>query len=316
MKSSFRFKRWLLGHDSALSLAIRAWGARLGYRVGVGEVITISRNSDRRRIVLRRSNIQYVPEVVENFDMFFGAIENHAVRDEFEVADYSTEAAHVIADWSVTDVVCPGLPEPYDTVEQYIRLTELQGGMNVLDLGAYAGLSAMAFQEVVGTNGRVCAVEADPVNFSCASRNIGEYEKVRGYAPQLIFGAAWSSDGELSFASEGSLGSGVASVIPRVTSSNAVVPCWTLSSIVRLAGLDRVDVIKADIEGAEYSAFSDRNFFAEFNPVVVFEPALDGQFETSDKALRDLFHSMGYQTSVHPQRGSRLPLIVATPPKR
>lgn len=315
--TSRRLKHWLAGHQRVLAFVLFVWSLRYGYRLrsfGVGEArISLRRRNQDRVILLGRQHVQYIPDLVKDFDTYFDAVSDHACVEGFRIADYSVRRAHAVTGWSWTRIDYPGLPEPYVTAEQYLALTKPRKGMTVLDLGAYSGLSALAFQEVVGASGTVLAVEADPLNYDCVEANFARYRKLRGYSPELILAAAWSSDGTVDFSSEGSLGSAVFEVIPRVSEANTSVPSMTLSTLVKKFEIASVDIIKADIEGAEFQAFSDAGFFVQHRPVVVLEPAMDGQFETSETALRDLFEGYNYSVSTKAQSGSRLPLMLAVP---
>jgi FkbM family methyltransferase len=224
--------------------------------------------------------------------------------------DFSRGAEQQLTGWDLFPVRLPGLPEPMTTVRQYVDLTGMSQGDVVLDLGAYAGVTAMEFQEVVGQNGRVVAVEADPSNIACARENISRYTRLRGYGPTLIEAAVWSQSGSVDFTAEGSLGSAVTVVLPRAAGSNATVRAVTLSEVMSLGSLTRVDIIKADIEGAEYMAFSDAAFFASQHPTLVFEPAGTTVALTQLGHIKELLGGYGYTCKVVDQEGSRLPLVV------
>jgi FkbM family methyltransferase len=189
-------------------------------------------------------------------------------------------------------------------------LGELSAGDFVIDLGAYAAITTMAFQETVGPHGRVVGVEADPFNLASAQCNLRRYANLRGYAPEVLNFAVWNKAGEVSFRAEGGLGSAVSELLERSKSPEIKVPALTLSDLVSLQKMQRVDLIKADIEGAEYAAFSDKKFFAKFRPRLVFELASLASAATEAERLNDLLSGYGYETQVVPQPGSAMPLVV------
>lgn len=302
-------RSWVARSQQRAIPVLRLFGRLRGCELSIdGERLHVDKN--HRRITIRRSHFAYTRDLIEEFEFYFSSVE-HTFIDGFSVVDFSEVTDHELAGWSLFPVTLPGLPEPMSTVNQYIDVTSLSEGQNVIDLGAYAGITACAFQEVIGKEGRVVSVEADPINLSCAQINLSRYCAVRGIQPELIHGAVWSSPGTVRFTAEGSLGSSVSELLSRSTEIGVEVEALTLSGIVERSGLDRVDVLKADVEGAEFQAFSDREFFGSFHPSIVFEPALDGNRNTSIECLRGLLEEYGYRVEVLQQIGSRLPLIKA-----
>lgn len=269
---------------------------------------TIDVHRGERTIRISRNREPYVRDLVDDFDHYFDAVVHDS--DSSGICDYASVREQRLRGWDGPPVLVPGLPEPMETAEQYVALTRPMPGQTVLDLGAYAGVTAMVFCDSVGPRGRVVAVEADPTTAQCARSNFARFSASRGFGPALIEAAVWSSVGYVDFAAEGALGSAVADVLPRSVGSTVRVPTTTLSGLVEQFGLSSVDVIKADIEGAEYQAFSDREFFERFHPTIVFEPAQTRRRETQLGVIANLLAEYGYRTTVYPQDGSRLPLAV------
>lgn len=292
----------------AMRLALRIYARTRGCSVDFERTIDVSR--DERTIRISRNREPYVRDIVDNFDHYFEAVVHDA--NSSSVCDYASVREQRLRGWNGPPVLVPGLPEPMETAAQYVALTRPMPGQTVLDLGAYAGLTAMVFCDAVGPEGRVIAVEADPTTAECARANFARFYASRGFGPELVKAAVWSSSGYVDFAAEAALGSAVAEVLPRAAGSTVRVPTTTLSGLAGQFGLSSVDVIKADIEGAEYRAFSDRRFFERFQPKIVFEPAQTRRRETRLGVIADLLASYGYELQVVTQDGSRLPLVVCT----
>lgn len=107
------------------------------------------------------------------------------------------------------------------------------------------------------------------------------------------------------------MGSAVSSLLPRAKKENLVsVKSLTLSEIALTFNLSRVNVIKADVEGAEFQAFSDKAFFEKFRPVIIFEPAEESLRSTRLPEILKLLEGYGYIPEIHAQIGSKLPLVV------
>jgi len=64
------------------------------------------------------------------------------------------------------------MAEPFSSIQQYLDLARLSPGDTVLDLGAYSALTSIAFAKVVAPDGRVVALEPDPLNFRACYQNI------------------------------------------------------------------------------------------------------------------------------------------------
>lgn len=295
---------WLTRHPLAMRWALRGYGLVRGTRV-IFDADAITVKKGRYAIKLNSLFPAYVRDIVDEFEVYF-----RAVHDEGDQVDYSVTREHRLTGWDLFPSLVPGLPEPMDTISQYVALSKMRLGQTVLDLGAYAGITGCAFMEVVGSSGQVVSVEADPGNLFCARENISRYASLRGYSPHLLEGAVWSETGTIEFSAESSLGSAVSSVLTRSTGRGISVPCFTLSGIMATTGLPNVDIIKADIEGAEYWAFSDAEFFSQHHPILIFEPALNSIQETRLEAISELLRGYGYSLTLHEQIGSRLPLVV------
>jgi len=150
-------------------------------------------------------------------------------------------------DAAVGDHVRQGAYEP-EVTRVFRRL--LRPGMGVIDLGANIGFFTMLSASLVGPAGWVLAMEPNPANVKLleASRRANGFGQVvvcqlaGGRAPGLlVLNASYSN--------------GTTSALPD--DANAlfgaeVVPCVRADSLVPDGR--RVDLIKVDVEGAEYNA--------------------------------------------------------------
>jgi FkbM family methyltransferase len=231
------------------------------------------------------------------------------------MVDYSFPKYHDVVGFDLHPVMFPSVAEPLSTTEQYMDFAALHEGMVVIDLGAYSGLTSIVFQEAVGANGRVIAVDADEQNIECIEKNFDLYSKIRNIRIELLKGAVWEHDEGLEFSSEGNMGASAASIVGKVNRGAVrTVPSFTLSSIADLYTLDRVDFIKCDVEGAETVVFNDRRFFERFKPRLILETHLVHGEPTVAKCVADLT-SMGYQCrEVAQAGGATTPLLECYPP--
>lgn len=117
----------------------------------------------------------------------------------------------------------------------------------IIDAGANIGVSVIFFKNLY-PNSKIVAFEPDPVVFDVLRHNIAAF----GFTGvELIPKALWSSETTLNFSSEGA----DAGRIPEAAGGENLVTVLTdkLSNYVN----ERVDLLKIDIEGAEYEVLKE-----------------------------------------------------------
>ncbi len=201
-----------------------------------------------------------------------------------------------------------------ETTAQLRRL--IQPGMTVLDIGAHVGYYARMASDLVGEEGRVIAFEPHPRNHATLVRNIGQRANVTALQVALAQseGTAELHD-YLMMSASGSLHYDEAirdvqlaqvsddDIAPRIGGKFQpqiyTVRTAPVDDLLAEIGVDRVDVVKMDIEGAEMGALRGmRQIIAnspslalvmEYNPLGL--QAFDNQPED---ALREVL-AMGFQ---------------------
>jgi FkbM family methyltransferase len=128
-----------------------------------------------------------------------------------------------------------------------------------VDGGAYVGLWTLPLMRAFG---RVVAFEPMPANLECLVRNCPGVD-ARGLALSVV-------DGEDEL--RGDPAKAVGWSLVRDGGAGVVVGTVRLDSV----GLDRLDLLKLDVEGSEYRALlgAERSV-REYRPVVVIEEKLD-----------------------------------------
>lgn len=115
------------------------------------------------------------------------------------------------------------------------------------DVGAHIG--TFSKQALADGAKMVVAVEASPITAESLKRNLAA-EAAKGRAI-VIPTAAWSKKSTLKFYVSSTMSD---SVEPQHDAKQIEVEADTLDSMVASAGIDRIDLIKMDIEGAEVDA--------------------------------------------------------------
>lgn len=123
-----------------------------------------------------------------------------------------------------------------------------KAGDVVIDLGAGVGEDAVVFSELVGSSGRVLAVEAHPDTAACLGETVRR-SKLRNV--EVLPVAVSDRSGSIRI---GSTNHHVANSIMHGNEGGAEVPTRRLDAILQERGIDRVDLLKINIEGAELTA--------------------------------------------------------------
>jgi FkbM family methyltransferase len=263
-------------------------------------------------IKLKLSHVNHVRGVTDYFDFFHGAVRAELIDGQF-VVDFSTMKKHKVDDFILKSVYMPSIAEPIKTAELYAKHLQLEDGMTVIDLGSYAGITGIYFNELVRKKGgsTIC-VEPDPENFQALSKNLEQYFNITGSRIESINAAVYHKDGVVEFVSEGSMDSAIlgnASNLMVREDHLREVKTITLSTLASVLNLKSVDCIKADIEGSELDAFKDALFFSKYHPKIIIEPiSLHGS--RGARAIEKLLRNYGYSRQDFPQEGARVPLIL------
>jgi FkbM family methyltransferase len=123
----------------------------------------------------------------------------------------------------------------------------LRAGDVVLDVGTHLGVfTRLALR---ANAARVIAIEADPTNARCLRKTFAR--EIAASRVTVVEAAAWDRSGTVTFASDPAHGTLGSAVSDRGTLQ---VRSVTLDEVVRDLGLQRVDYVKMDIEGAERHA--------------------------------------------------------------
>lgn len=162
-----------------------------------------------------------------------------------------------------------------------------------VDIGASLGQYTLAASRTM-RNGRVLAIEADPVRYEELTRNASRWSAQTGCRIDSLFAAAADQKGETTFFTTHSNVSGA--LFPRGEGWQGIqVPTVTLDEVCEGT---IPDFVKADVEGAEMRVLKGASrVLAERHTIFLLElHPWDDPGAPSSEAIPDFMHDHGYHS--------------------
>jgi len=284
--------RQMLKSPALWSLAMAPTAARLGVTVSRGgddEPIEIRKDDRVVRIAARHRT--YLWDVINAFDAYHAPVEPQ-LEDGRSVVDYSVPREHVLRP-SGDRFYFTSLAESDATAGLYAEMGRLGPGSVVIDGGAYCGASAVLMGRIVGDRGQVIAFEPDAENYQAMLRNLAAHSATNvKTSPKGL----WSRSGTVEFQSDGNMGSSILEASGRIASNVSSIPVMSIEDVVNEYGLERLDFVKLDIEGAEVPVLeASVDVLRRLRPRVIIEAHIvDGQLTTAP--LCEILASIGYKS--------------------
>lgn len=186
----------------------------------------------------------------------------------------------------------------YEPVEAYLFSQLLQPGMTVLDVGANVGQYTLLASTAVGPTGRVHSFEPVPATFARLRQHV-ELNQLTNVT--LNQAALWMEETTLDLGlaedqadNVGSYSIGDSGVDQGKIAALAI----RLRDYAQDHDLDRLDLVKMDIEGAElFALHGGRPLFDRFHPVILLEVnrAALRKLDTEPETLWRFIEDLGYR---------------------
>jgi FkbM family methyltransferase len=187
--------------------------------------------------------------------------------------------------------------EYYDPELEYLERV-LSPGKVFIDVGANFGVYTLIASKLVGEHGRVFAFEPTAESFQVLQQNLAltNFSNVRAFQVAL---AQTTGKARLYHSSDprgNSLGRD-----PGCGDKGEDVQTEALDNLFDENGIDRLDVMKVDVEGAEELVLRGAiRSITMHKPVVIFEynPGCAARLGLSPGGARDFLESLGYEFAV------------------
>lgn len=151
-----------------------------------------------------------------------------------------------------------------DTTALFKRIVKPR--MTVIDIGAHIGYYSRIFSKLAGRNGAVFAFEPDPDNYKLLNINSKKLKNIK------IFNEALSDKvGEIAFYKSNN--TGCHSIVTQNSIKEIIkVPTETLDEFTAKNKIQKIDLIKIDVEGGEPVVFAGcKNIFRQNFLMIVME---------------------------------------------
>lgn len=148
-------------------------------------------------------------------------------------------------------------------LEEEYRVELTEAPAVIVDAGAHIGLSAVYFANRY-PEARIFSLEPNPENFAVLKANVAAYDSVHP-----INAALWHSRENLHWVDPDA--DDWAYRVTQSEDSPDTIPAIDLDSLRSEHGIDRIDLLKVDIEGAEAEVFSHNTGWIDAVRVIAIE---------------------------------------------
>lgn len=193
----------------------------------------------------------------------------------------------------------------HEPLMRRLFLESLNPGARVIDLGANIGEYTVLAGRAVGPTGHVWAFEPNPEALRFLAHNV----RANGIRSQTTIVAAAATDASGTSMLHRPAASSLSASLHVVPRDGDSITVQTLA-VDQAITLDRVDVVKIDVEGDELRALEGmRQLLTRSSPVVAFieaNPHFLSAANTSPTALAALLEHLGFEVLIIDERNKRV----------
>lgn len=129
----------------------------------------------------------------------------------------------------------------------------IENAQTIIDCGANIGMSCVYFLYRY-PNARLIAIEPDPVNYELCIKNLAPF----GDRATVLKAALWGKSMSMTVES-GNIGTWASTVTVAKGNSGSTIEGFDIPTLLKRYDIESVDILKIDIEGAEFDVFSAEN---------------------------------------------------------
>ncbi len=181
----------------------------------------------------------------------------------------------------------------------------IRPGDHILDIGANIGFYARLLSKMTGAAGKVYCFEPDSTNFRYLQKNAGHLTNV------ILFNKAVSSEkGTLKVYKSKLLNVDHRTYPVNNYDSIEEIEAVTIDELIAMGAIEKVNVIKIDIQGFELNAFTGMKTLLSKNNhlkiVAEYWPHGFKRAGVSAILFFDFFAQLGYKFTILEERGTRI----------
>ncbi len=195
----------------------------------------------------------------------------------------------------------------FQETSRKVLYDSMEVGQTVIDIGTNVGDVTLHAAKIVGANGKVYSFEPDPNNYKRLETNLSLNNFSNICINQLGLG---DRAGTFSIAKVNSGNQGMNRVVKRNSNYQNLqqIQVITLDSYVTENKIDKIDLIKIDVEGFEYNVLKgSKTVIDTFHPTFFIELDNDNLLEqgSSAKHLIELLVDSGYDI-IHAENNQKI----------
>lgn len=157
----------------------------------------------------------------------------------------------------------------------------------IIDAGAYTGLSTVFFA-LKYPKCKIISIEPDSDNYLLLEKNVKNLTNVISLNKAL-----WSESTNLTIIKPDNYHKDSISVIENYTDSNNVIKSVCIADLIKTHDLKKIDILKMDIEGAEFNVFSRNYHWIDLVRVIIIE-LHDYNKEGASSAFFKVISNLGF----------------------
>ena len=198
-----------------------------------------------------------------------------------------------------TAIACLVAVGEYEPIETHLLKAIANRSQVVIDVGANVGYYAVELGKVMGDFSRLLAIEPVRESFQQLERNVKLNEL--NDRVNMYMTAVGSIEGTAEIFIPETSGSSAAStrnLHNEENHSSQIVPVTTIDAIMSSSGLDKCDLIKIDVEGAELMVLQGAIGTIKKHKPVIFAELLrkwSSHFSYNPNSVLELLAGFGYQ---------------------